>query len=210
MQKSSTNAQNIEVSNQTINKNIPTDEQGFMKPSFAIFGSINNIMVEETPVINEVETIKEEPVFVKKPEIIEEEPEVEQFEESNYLEQETSYDEVDENDYIEEIEDEKVEESYDFEQNEDVINSFEEEIEEETYEEEYESESFGHVSENLLSNNFDEFEEEEFTTPEPPVSNPTPVATFVAPKREVITEVPEEPTISTVNIIMNENSKQIE
>lgn len=209
MQKSSTNSQNLEILNQTTNKNIPTDEQGFMKPSFAIFGSINNIMVEETPVVNEIEVVKEEPVFVKEPEIIEEEPEVEEYEENNYFEQESSYDEVSENEYIEEIVEEKVEESYDFEQNEETINNFEEDnFEEETYEEEYESESFGHVSENLLSNNFDEFEEEEIETPEPPVSNPTPTATFAAPKREIITEIPKEPTINTANIIMNENSKQ--
>ena len=190
------------------NKNIPSDESGFMKPSFAIFGSINNLMVEESnetidslPVIESKSVIFEkndnvDEVIARK-EIVDEEFD-EEFDEKNYDYYEESKEEI--------IEEPKHEEIYE------EIKNFEEDsnfIEEEPVSN---LESFGHVREELFyegpSNNFEEFEEEEFNTPEPPITKPTPTIQPQPQRREIITEVPEEKVITPENLVINESARQ--
>lgn len=187
--------QEQKIIQQTQNRNIPSDEAGFMKPSFAIFGSINNLMVEENnPTSVEKEAIREE---IYKEEVIKTTTPEPIVNNDNYE------DNLEEN-YFDEYE--ETEEKYSVEEEKYEQNTYKTE---EKVEDLYENESFGHVSEELFASNEEEFVEEDIKTPEPPIVKQQPVQpSFIPPKREIISEVPEEPVATVANIIMNNDARQ--
>lgn len=185
-------------------KNITGDESGFMKPSFAIFGSINNLMADEKH-----ENSNESEINVSKTVIFGRENTTQNTNKEIQPLQKV-YEETETNDDL-------IEEEFSTSNNESFVEeNFEENnyIEEEYFEEPEITESFGHVREELLydepQNNDYKFEEEDIKMPEPAISkrNMDVQLQPQVQRREIITEVPEEPIIRPENLVINESAKQ--
>ena len=180
-------------------RTIPSQETGFIKPTFGLFeDEIDIAPVKEEVIVYPTQT-QTQPVVEQQ---VYEQPRVEepvQTYQQNYYEQE-----YEEEDYYEDIPAAEPEiayendETYDYDFKEEPVV---EEVEETT--------DFGFVSEQTLSNSVNnEFVKEEIHTPEPPVSLPRQERQVTAPVRTVISELPEEETPVSFDVIINPQAKQ--